>query len=332
MDSALLAADTAALPDGTQGYEGTQESGFRPAVNRVLWTGDAGIAASLDDMIAWEQHIDATRDDPGALYNRLAAPVTFADGNPSAYGFGLGRRREFGRDVTGHGGALRGWRSHRLNVPSDRLSVVVLFNHLSDAHAAATDLLAAALDAERPAQPSLPAPCWAGAYLDPDTGLSARIEAAQHGRIKLRYGHSAEMLEVQPAGTAGSDGTRLLPIDGGLRMERPSENLSAILHPVNSGFRADIAGRYRCHELEAELSIVSAGGALYGGFSGFLGLGRMELLDPIGEDVWALPCPRALDHTPPGDWTLHVIRGDSGRAERIEVGCWLARRLSYVPG
>jgi len=27
----------------------------------------------------------------------------------------------------------------------------------------------------------------------------------------------------------------------------------------------------------------------------------MELLDPVGPDVWALPCPRALDHTPSGD-------------------------------
>ena len=30
MPSALLAADTAAMPDGTQGYEGTPDRGFRP--------------------------------------------------------------------------------------------------------------------------------------------------------------------------------------------------------------------------------------------------------------------------------------------------------------
>jgi len=28
------------------------------------------------------------------------------------------------------------------------------------------------------------------------------------------------------------------------------------------------------------------------------------MLEPVGPDVWLLPCPRALDHTPPGDWTL----------------------------
>jgi len=55
----------------------------------------------------------------------------------------------------------------------------------------------------------------------------------------------------------------------------------------------------------------------------------MELLDPIGPDVWALPCPRALDHMPPGDWTLAFRRDAAGRAVGAEVGCWLARRLDY---
>ena len=42
MSSAILAADTRALPDGTEGYEGTQASGFRAAENRVIWTGMPG--------------------------------------------------------------------------------------------------------------------------------------------------------------------------------------------------------------------------------------------------------------------------------------------------
>jgi D-aminopeptidase len=56
----------------------------------------------------------------------------------------------------------------------------------------------------------------------------------------------------------------------------------------------------------------------------------MELLAPVGPDLWALPCPRALDYTPPGDWTLAFGRDDAGRAVRVEVGCWLARRLGYA--
>ncbi len=60
-----------------------------------------------------------------------------------------------------------------------------------------------------------------------------------------------------------------------------------------------------------------------------LGAGRMELLDPVADDVWTLPCPRALDHTPPGDWTLAFRRDASGRVVTAQVGCWLARNLAY---
>ncbi|WP_343715105.1 D-aminopeptidase [Inquilinus sp.] len=329
MDSAILAADTRAMPDGTEGYEGTQAGGFRAAENRILWTGDAGLGASLDDMIAWERHIDATRDDPEALYSRLSAPTTFSNGAAAPYGFGLNRATEFGRAYTGHGGALRGWRSHRLYVPSERVSVVVLFNHLSDAQAAALDLLAAVLDEERtkPAA-DLPSPAWLGAYIEPETGLSARIDMAD-GKVRLRFGHSAEKLELQPDGSAGNGRTRLRPAANGLWLDRPQENQSSRLAPCNGEPAIDLGGRYRCNELDAELEVVDAGGTLYGGFSGFLGQGRMELLDPVGPDLWALPCPRALDHTPPGDWTLAFRRDGSGRVAEVEVGCWLARRLRY---
>lgn len=330
MAGAILAADTRAMPDGTEGYEGTQATGFRPAENRILWTGDAGLGAGLDDMIAWERHIDATQDDAAGLYSRLSAPVAFADGAPAAYGFGLGRATELGRPVTGHGGALRGWRSHRMYVPSERVSVVVLFNHLSDAHGAAVDALAAVLGEDRPRPAAQPMPDWLGAYMEPETGLAARIDAAPDGHVRLRYGRSAERLELQADGTAGRGGTRLRPGEGGLWMDRPGENHGARLRPCQGTPAVDVAGRYRCAELDADLAVADAGGVLYGGFSGFLGQGRMELLDPIGPDVWALPCPRALDHTPPGDWTLAVRRDGAGRAAGVEVGCWLARRLDYA--
>jgi D-aminopeptidase len=329
MEHAILAANTRALADGTEGYEGSKESGFRAAVNNIFWTGDAGIAATLDDMIAWERHIDATRDHPASLYSRLSAPTSFADGVPSAYGFGLGRGPRFGHATTGHGGALRGWRSHRLHVPSQRLSIVVMFNHLSDAHAAAVDLLAAALGTQKPPQDIYPHPAWLGAYIEPQTGLAARIEPASNSQILLRFGHAAERLDLQADGSAASDAVRLQPGQGGLWMDRKLENQRTLLQPCIGIAAKDVAGRYRCAELDAEVTVADSGGTLYGAFSGILGQGRMELLDPIGPDLWALPCPRALDHTPPGDWTLRFIRDGAGKPGRIELGCWLARRLVY---
>jgi D-aminopeptidase len=331
MDSALLAADTSAMPDGTTGYEGSVERGFRAAENRILWTGDAGLGASLDDMIAWERFIDTTRDDPDGLYRRVAAPVTFTDGSEAAYGFGLSRSTEFGRRVVGHGGALRGWRSHRLYVPSERVSVVVMFNHMADAHDAAMDLLGAVLGEARPRpDATLPLPGWAGAYIEPETGLAVRIDSGTPGQVRLRFGHSAEELDLRPDGSAGSDdGTRLRVADGGLWMDRSRENWSTCLQRLEGEAVTDVAGRYRCEELDAEVAVTDGGGVLYGGFSGFLGQGRMEMLEPVGPDVWMLPCPRGLDHTPPGDWTLRFRRDATGWVSGVEVGCWLARRLDY---
>jgi len=207
-----------------------------------------------------------------------------------------------------------------------------MFNHLSDAHAAAVELLAAVLGEERPKPAApLPPPAWLGAYVEPETGLAVRIDAGTTGQIRLRYGHSAEMLDMQPDGTARSGrGSQLRPGAGGLWMDRPAENQGSLLRPNDGEPTRDVAGRYRCAELDAELTVADAGGVLYGGFSGFLGQGRMELLDPVGPDMWALPCPRALDHTPPGDWTLAFRRDGSGRAAGVELGCWLARSLPYA--
>ena len=330
MATALLAADTRAMPDGTEGYEGTQATGFRAAENRIVWTGDAGIGASLDDMIAWERSIDASRDDPQSLYGRLTAPVAFADGAAAGYGFGLGRRTELNRPVVGHGGALRGWRSNRLYAPSERVSVVVLFNHSGEAHTLASELLAAVLGEERPPTAASSAqPPWLGAYADPETGLSVRLDWAD-GRVRLRYGQSPELLDLQADGSAGLSSTRLLHDGNGLVMTRALENRRISLRPVGAGNPVrDVEGRYRCGELDAELLVADAGGGLYGGFSGFLGQGRMELLEPIGPDCWALPCPRALDYAPPGDWTLGFRRDEAGRPQSVEVGCWLARGLEY---
>ena len=108
MPTARLNADTSQVPGFTVGYEGSREEGFRPAVNRITWTGDAGVSASLDDLIAWDRHIDATRDNPESIHRRLSVPVAFTDGATAGYGWGLSRGKMLGRYIVGHGGGLRG--------------------------------------------------------------------------------------------------------------------------------------------------------------------------------------------------------------------------------
>lgn len=334
MQTAFIAADTRAMPDGGEGYEGTVEAGFRPAANGMLWAGgDASIGATLDDMIAWEAFIDATRDDAGGLYRRLSAPVTFSDGNRAAYGFGLARETMFGRPVTRHGGALRGWRSQRLHMPSERLSVIVMFNHNASPGDAAKELVGAVLDiVEKQATEHVPAPAWLGTYVEPETGLSVRLRAGQAGMVTALYLNGPVDLVLQADGSAVEDGggMRLRPTADGLWFDLPEDNQSSRLIPADGVPAADIAGRYDCADLGATLTIADAGQTLYAACSGVLGDGRMELLQPIGQDLWAMPCPRGVDHFPPGDWTLAVQRQGS-RIKAIRVGCWLSRQFLYQP-
>lgn len=351
MKRAILAAETQALPDGTTGYEGTQEGGYWPARNHIYWTGDAGMAASLDDMIAWEQFIDRQHDDPNGLYNRLSQPVMFDNGHKAPYGFGLQHGKIAGHDITAHGGALRGWRSNRLHCAALRLSVIVLFNHMSPAHQAAASLFRAFLREEeklvaRAALPSGQEPhALEGLWLDEETGLSARIAAAEEGKLQLRYLMLPEMLDIITPQMAEAGNVRVRYIQDEhmqghaqgatgphIIMGRPGENRHVLLRPYPETAQPDLTelvGDYVCDELDgSRFTITSQGGLLHGGFSGLLGTGRMERLTRLGPDLWTFPCPRALDHTPPGDWTLHFQRRN-GHIHQLRISCWLARNLVY---
>jgi D-aminopeptidase len=330
MPYATLNADTSSVSGGTVGYEGTLATGFRPAVNNIHWTGDAGISACLEDMIAWEQFIDATRDEPDGLYTRLTVPVAFRDGAPAAYGFGLARGQFFGHAATYHEGGLRGFRSFRVYVPEARISVVTLFNHMADPRGPATDVLGALLHAPAAGGPAaVHAPNLPGRYLEPESGLAVRIETAADHRVRLQFTHGIDLLSATADGDYLSTSVRLHRDDAGVWMTRPHENLSALLTPWEGESATDIEGVFRSPELGTEIACVSAGGTLYGAFSGMLGQGAMQPLLPYGPDTWLLPCPRALDYSAPGDWTLRFTRDEAGRVSGLTAGCWLARGIGY---
>ena len=320
MRAAGLNPETGQVRGGTVGYEGSVETGFRPAVNRIRWTGDAGLAASLDDMIAWELAVD--RDD--TLYNRLTTPTSFADGATAAYGFGLSSASLHGHRAFAHGGGLRGWRSFRAYLPEHRVSVVVMFNHMADARAAALDVLGTLVSPVGPHAPS--DEVCTGRYLEPQTGLAVRIG---------RNGDGTQLLYATALERPGAHSmVRLRTEAGAVWMDRPGENQSTALVAVEGVSATDIEGAFHCAELGADLICVSAGGVLHGAFSGLLGSGTMVALRPFGPDLWLLPCPRALDYGAPGDWTLQFTRDANGRVDGVQVGCWLARGLVFrrAPG
>ena len=329
MPTARLNADTSQVPGFTVGYEGSQAEGFRRAENRITWTGDAGVAASLDDLIAWERHIDTTRDNPQSIHRRLSVPVTFANGAAAGYGWGLSRGTLLDRDIVGHGGGLRGWRSFRFYAPSERISVVVLFNHMADPRAAAAQLFAAALGEDIPAIATGPEIAFAGKYLDPETGLAARVDAMPNGQATLHFAGHPELLAPTAEGDHAAGDLHLLPEGARLRMIRGTDNIDTLLEPAFGAAPMDVAGTYHSAEYGAAITLVATGGTLYAACSGELGDGAMAPLIPYAADTWLMPCPRSLDFSAPGDWTLSFHR-DAGRVTGLRIGCWLARQIEYV--
>ncbi|OYU37531.1 MAG: aminopeptidase [Pseudorhodobacter sp. PARRP1] len=329
MKTAVLTADTSRPEDGVVGYEGSDATGFFPAENAIYWVGDAGISASLSDMLAYEAWIDATRDDESSLYRRASVPPSFADGKPAAYGYGLSRETIAGLNFSGHGGALRGFRAHRLNARAARLSVVVMFNHEADAHGAAEALVQAAMGLKAPAEAPLP-DGWDGQWIGPN-GLLTRLECGRNS-AKLHHASGAERLTLAADGGLTSPAAGLERRATGLTLTRPKDNTEATLVPLailDNANAAEIAGQYHSTELEASMEIVARDGAVYARFSGLLGSGRMERMAPAGLDVWTVATRRSMDAPAPGDWTMMIKRDARGAISGLTLGCWLAREVTY---
>lgn len=331
MKTAVLSPDARHPLDGMIGYEGNDEIGFLPADNGVYWFGDAGISAALDDMLAWEVHIDAMRENPESLYNRLTAPVTYADGSPADYGYGLRRDNWAGMKITGHGGGLRGFSSYRLHAVEERLSVVVMFNHDTGTFTSATALMEAALGMPPRPDASVRPEGWDGLWLDEERGLILRTVQDATG-VKLYYSPSPSRLTVGTDGIARGQGLRLERDGEVLVMHRSQENLLVRARPlarIDYADGGDIAGLYHSAELNADLEIEARDGAVHALFKGMLGTGPMERMYPLAEDVWIVTTRRSIDASPPGDWTVRVRRSASGNVTGLTIGCWLARNIDY---
>lgn len=330
MGNAVLSPDTSVRLDEVVGYEGNDEVGFLPAESAITWYGDSGVVASLDDMLAWEAQIDATRDDSESLYNRISAPVFFAGGKPASYGFGLRRDRLADRDTTSHGGGVRGFCSYRLHVAAERLSVVVMFNHEASAMRAAWGLMEAALGCRIAPEP-VPAKGWDGLWLDEAQGLFARTADTPSG-VRLHYSISPVVAIPTAEDSAKALGLSLRREADRLVMDRVIDNLQVDarrLTPLASADGMEIAGRYQCDELDAALEIEARDGAVYVGFEGMLGAGPMERVYPLAADLWCVTTRRAMDAAPPGEWTVIVRRDPGGAVSGLTLGCWLARNLDY---
>ncbi|KAE8372475.1 beta-lactamase/transpeptidase-like protein [Aspergillus bertholletiae] len=336
MKTARLCPDNANLPPPCVGYEGTESFGFIPAVNRMQWSGDAGVVASLKDMIAYEQHLLAAWDDEQSIYRAVAQKPSFKDGNVARYAYGLKHGTVDGVATIGHGGALRGFRLHRLQAPSEKLAVVVMLNHQADAEEVAQHVMKSIFtiskgQAPRPnlVNPSLD---WVGAFYDPDAQLAAEVGHGRQGHLTVSYAGYDETLGC-PEDKKAQSNTMIATLDGDtLRLHRLVDNRLILARRIATGQQPaqdHYAGEYYCAEVESTFSCTGEGGMLYGNFEGYLGQGPPHLMRYLGEDIWILSCPRGLDAPAPGNWTVVFQRDDHGHVSSVTIGCWLARKVVF---
>jgi D-aminopeptidase len=200
---------------------------------------------------------------------------------------------------------------------------------MADPRAAASALFAAALGEDTPPMATGPQVTWGGKYIDPETGLATRVDALPNGQVALHFAGHPEIAAPFAEGEHAAGTLRLRPEGGKLRMIRGTDNIDTLLEPVSGDAKMDIEGTYHSAEWGAAVTVALSGGVPYAACSGELGEGAMVPLVPFAADTWLMPCPRALDFSAPGDWTLS-FRREAGRITGLRVGCWLARRIDYV--
>ncbi|KAE8168367.1 beta-lactamase/transpeptidase-like protein [Aspergillus tamarii] len=317
MKTARLCADNANLPPPCIGYEGTESSGFIPAINRMQWSGDAG----------------------QSVYRAIAQPQSFKDGTLARYGYGLEHNTVRGVATIGHGGALRGFRLHRVHAPSEKLAIVVMLNHQADAAEAAHDIMKGIFDVykghiPRPGSVS-PSPSWVGTFYDAEAQLAVHIGHGGQGHLTVSYGGSDNTLvclEENKAQSSNMIGT----INGDfLALHRLDDNRVIHANRVAPGPqlpKGHYFGAYYCAEVDSTFHCTGAGCMLYGQFEGYLGHGPPHLMRYIGEDIWILACPRGLDAPAPGNWTAVFQRDDHGHILPSKYSFSASLLAAHPPG
>ncbi|KAF0320446.1 hypothetical protein GQ607_012372 [Colletotrichum asianum] len=255
MKTARLAADTAHLPPPCIGYEGDEQRGFFPADNKIEWAGDAGVVASLSDMVAYEQYLDRISTERGSWYEAALKQPLYKDGTPAVYAQGLGHGKIENVKVVGHSGALRGFRLYRVHAPEERISVVVLLNHEGGSAAPAEEIIRGLLDLKK----SEPAPVdadssWFGTFLDEQTQLAITVSQGAKGKVNISYAGSAEAINLKDPKHAESPGM-VAKIDGNqLKIHRVKENralkASRILQGGTANYSA-FGGDFYCAEIDS---------------------------------------------------------------------------------
>ena len=112
------------------GYGGKYEGEFSNMMMRFDLVGSGGIYSTVEDLYKWDQNfyhnILGNRGD--AFVEHMLTNGKFNDGSDIGYAYALNKGTYKGLNTFGHGGALGGYRSHFVQFPDQKTSVIILCN------------------------------------------------------------------------------------------------------------------------------------------------------------------------------------------------------------
>jgi CubicO group peptidase (beta-lactamase class C family) len=129
MTSSSLCTVYDTVPDLAHGYD-VRGGGLVPAAP-ATWTipfSAGGVCTTAEDLVKWQQGIDAGRIISTARVAEMRAPTTLADGTHLDYGLGTRLGSLQGHAVIGHTGSGNGFSTVLETFPADRLTIAVLTN------------------------------------------------------------------------------------------------------------------------------------------------------------------------------------------------------------
>lgn len=176
---------TELIPDRAIGYSSAPD-GFHRDVSYWEQNGDGGVFTTVEDLLLWDNNFYRPTVGGEKLTAGLLRRGMLSNGDTLDYATGLMHGSFRGLPIVSHGGAWGGYRAQFLRVPSERFSVVVLFNSGDvnpDKFARAVTALVLADKLEAPVRKKQEKPAAAAVAINPD------IFEAYEGNYEL---------EVQP--------------------------------------------------------------------------------------------------------------------------------------
>ncbi len=203
------------IPGRALSYDLREDASYGNAANNLTALASSSLHSTVEDLSRWASHLDSGRAASSGALRRMDEPGGLVGGD-STYGFGQVTDTYRGRPILHHSGGWRGFRSHLLRFPEDRLAVVILANVATAAPgplarqiadiciADRLDPLPPADDARHDAEPSPEAP-----EVDPET-LHDYVGAYYSEELDTTYVVSADD-EGLRADHARHDSIRLAP-------------------------------------------------------------------------------------------------------------------------